>query len=80
MQEITVEPALVEKLVHLPGQAVLCDAEGHALGFFSPFKDRPLVKDLQLEPPSSIAEIEERRRKGVTGKPLSEILKRLGME
>jgi|SoiMethySBSTD1v2_1073268.scaffolds.fasta_scaffold1457240_3 hypothetical protein len=80
MQQITVDPALVLKLGQLPGQAVLCDSEGHALGFFSPFKDRPKLEDLQLEPPTSIAEIEERRKQGRTGKPLSEILKRLGLE
>ena len=80
MHEITVDPGLVEKLGQLPGQAVLCDAEGHALGFFSPLKDRPLLEDLQLEPPTSVADIHERRKRGIVGKPLSEILGRLGIE
>ena len=80
MQEITVDSALVEKLGQLPGHAVLCDAEGHALGFFRPIKDRPRVEDLQLEPPISIAETEELRKKERTGKPLSEILARLGIQ
>ena len=80
MQQITVDPGLVEKLGQLPGQAVLCDLEGRALGFFSPLKDRPLLEDLQLEPPSSVAEIQERRKRGIIGKPLSEILDQLGIE
>jgi hypothetical protein len=79
MQEITVEAALGDKLGELSGQAVLCDAQGRALGFFSPFRDRPNVKDLQLEPPSTIEEINE-RRKNPSGKPLEEILSRLGFQ
>jgi hypothetical protein len=79
MHEITVEPALGEKLVHLAGQAILCDADGRALGFFSPLPNRPPVEDLQLEPPLSIAETEE-LRKVRTGKPLAEILDRLGIQ
>ena len=59
MQEITVDPGLVEKLGQLPGYAVLCDSEGRALGFFSPLKDRPLVDDLQLEPPTTIGGMTE---------------------
>jgi hypothetical protein len=80
MQEIIVDPALVEKLGQLPGHAVLCDAEGHALGFFKPLKDRPRLENLQLEPPTSVQEIDERRKNGRTGKPLAEILARLGIE
>ena len=78
MQQITVEPALVEKLGELQAQAVLCDASGRALGVFSPLADPLLLKDLQLEPPLSIAETEE-LRKVRTGKPLDEILGRLGI-
>jgi hypothetical protein len=54
MQEVTVEPALGEKLGQLAGQAILCDPEGRVLGFFSPFRDRPKRDELQLEPPWSI--------------------------
>lgn len=77
MHQITVEPSLGQTLGELAGQAVLCDANGRALGFFSPLRDKMQVNDLQLEPPLSIAEIEE-RRKVRTGKPLEEILSRLG--
>lgn len=62
MQEITVEAALGDKLGELSGQAVLCDPQGRALGFFSPFRDRPKLDDLQLEPPSTVEEINERRK------------------
>lgn len=79
MREITVEPAFGDELGELTGQAILCDAHGRALGFFSPLPGRPQLKDLQLEPPSSIEEIEE-RRKDRTGKPLEEILKRLAIQ
>jgi hypothetical protein len=78
MHEITVEPALGEKLGQLAGQVILCDVEGRALGFFSPMPDHPFVKDLQLEPPSSIEELQE-LRKVRSGKPLEEILARFGL-
>jgi hypothetical protein len=78
MHKITVEAALRQMLGAMAGQAVLCDASGHALGFFSPLQDRPHVEDLQLEPPLSIAETEE-LRKSRTGKPLGEILGGLGL-
>ncbi|MCE9544866.1 MAG: hypothetical protein K8T25_05015 [Planctomycetia bacterium] len=73
MHQIIVEAALGQQLGELEGQVVLCDAEGRALGFFSPLHSHPPVDDLQLEPPLSIAETEE-LRKVRTGKPLNEIL------
>jgi hypothetical protein len=78
MQEITVGPTLGEKLSELAGQVILCDSDGRALGFFSPLRGLPPVEELQLEPPLSIAETEQ-LRKVQTGKPLSEILARLGV-
>jgi hypothetical protein len=78
MHKITVEAALGLQLGEMAGQAVLCDANGRALGFFSPLQDRPRVENLHLEPPLSISETEE-LRKVRTGKPLSEILGRLGL-
>jgi hypothetical protein len=78
MREIIVEPTLKEELSELAGQAVLCDSEHRALGIFSPLPDRPKVADLKLESPLSIAELEE-LRKVKTGKPLEEILARLGL-
>jgi hypothetical protein len=79
MQEIVVEPDLSEKLSRLSSQVIVCDSDGRALGFFSPIPDRPRVDELQLEPILSIAEIEE-LRKVKHGKPLSEILERLGVQ
>jgi hypothetical protein len=79
MKEILIDSNLSDKLGELSCQALLCDSDGRALGFFSPIPDRPRVKELQLEPPLSIAEIEE-LRKVKQGKPLSEILERLGVQ
>jgi hypothetical protein len=77
MQQITVESRLGEKLCEAEEPAVLCDERGRAIGFFSPLRDRPRVEDLQLEPLLSIEETEQ-LRKHRTGKPLEEILGRLG--
>jgi hypothetical protein len=79
MKEILVEQGLSHTLGELSSQAILCDSEGRALGFFSPIPNRPRLDDLQLDPPLSIAEIEE-LRKVKHGKPLSEILERLGLQ
>jgi hypothetical protein len=77
MQQIIVESCLGEKLGETAGQVVLCDERGRVLGVFSPLRERPSLEDLQLEPPLSIAETEQ-LRKNRTGKPLEEILGRLG--
>ncbi|HEY4232743.1 MAG TPA: hypothetical protein VGM76_04940 [Lacipirellulaceae bacterium] len=79
MEQIIVEPLLGKQLDQLAGQAILCDSEGRALGFFSPLAERPPVKELHLEPHLSITETEE-LRKHREGKPLAEILARLGIE
>jgi hypothetical protein len=79
MQQIIVESTLGQQLAKLPGGALLCDSAGRALGVFSPLSGLPLSADLQLEPPLSIAQIEELRKERI-GKPLSEILKRLGLK
>jgi len=78
MRKITVEPSIGEQLSTALDQVAVCDANGRVIGFFSPLKDRPRIEDLQLEPPLSIAEVEQLRQKYRTGKPLEEILKRLG--
>jgi hypothetical protein len=78
VQRIFVESSLAESLNSASGQTVMCDADGHVIGFFSPLKSRPLLEDLQLEPPHSIAETEELRKLHRTGSPLEEILGRLG--
>jgi hypothetical protein len=78
MQKLTVEPNVGEQLGTALNQVLICDTSGRVIGFFSPLQDRPRIEDLQLEPPLSNAEIEQLRQKHRTGKPLEEILKRLG--
>jgi hypothetical protein len=75
---ITVEANVVEVLEGLTDQAVLCDTNGRALGVFSPLATTLQADELQLEPPTSIAETEQLRKER-TGKPLDEILQRLGL-
>jgi hypothetical protein len=78
MQRVVLEPSLDQKLSTVSEQVIVCDAEGRVVGFFSPLKNRPRLEDLQLEPPLSIAKTEELRLKNRTGRPLEEILGRLG--
>ncbi len=77
MQQITIEFGIGKKLVEATQQAVVCDEQGRVLGLFWPVPGRPDIGDLQLEPPLSIPQTEELRRNR-TGKPLEEILGRLG--
>ena len=79
MQQIRVESALGNQLSALVGQVIVCDAKGRALGVFSPLGEPAQIDDLQLEPLLSIAETEELRKER-TGKPLEEILRRLGIQ
>jgi hypothetical protein len=77
MQHVKIEHALIQLLSSLPKQTVLCDADGNAIGMFSPLPESSPISSLQLEPTVSMAELEA-LRKNPTGKPLSEILSRLG--
>jgi hypothetical protein len=79
MQQISVESSLGQQLGEVSSQVVVCDSSGRVLGLFLPILDRPRVEDLQLEPPLSIDETEQLRQKSRTGKPLEEILGRLGL-
>jgi hypothetical protein len=79
MQQIVVEPGLARTLGEASSQTVVCDPEGRVIGFFSPLPDRPRIEDLQLDSPLTAAEMEELRKKNRTGKPLEEILGRLGL-
>jgi hypothetical protein len=79
MQQITVQSALGNKFSATSGQAVVCDERGHVLGLFSPVRNHPRIEDLQLEPPLSIEDTERLRKHYRTGKPLEEILGRLGL-
>lgn len=79
MHTLTVESALGKQLNAMAEQVVVCDESGKVLGFFSPILEQPLVDELQLEPPLSIDETEQLRQNNRTGKPLEEILNRLGL-
>jgi len=76
MQSITVDPSLGARLIEIGSQVVLCDAEGQALGFFSPIRPTAKLEHLQLESPLSIEQTEALRKQSRTGKPLEEILRK----
>ena len=78
MQQITVASEISRTLRNVQEQVLFCDVSGKALGFFSPFPEGLQASELQLEPPLTIAETEE-LRKHPTGRPLAEILDRLGL-
>jgi hypothetical protein len=80
MQQIQVEMALGEKLAMQKGQVVLVDQQGRALGYFSPMREPTRLNDLELEPPTSIEESEELRKRARAnpGRPLKDILNELG--
>lgn len=75
MQKFIIDPALLQQLSGLKGDTILCDSSGKTLGVYQPVKATEIVN---LESPLSEAEIAE-RRKVKTGKPLEEILVRLGL-
>jgi hypothetical protein len=78
MEQVIVPSDVSRALSDVRQQVLFCDARGRALGFFSPLPDGYQIDDLQLEPPLSRAETEE-LRKNRTGRPLEEILDRLGL-
>jgi hypothetical protein len=77
---VKVEMSLADKLAGLTCDAVIYDDQGRALGYFSPMKEPMRLDDLQLEPPLSIEETEEMRKRARAnpGRPLVEILNELG--
>jgi hypothetical protein len=77
MHQITIGASVGKELLEATQQAVVCDEDGRVLGLFWPVPGAPVVSELQLEPPLSISQTEE-LRKNRTGKPLKEILGRLG--
>jgi hypothetical protein len=78
MKKIQVEPALSKKLTEANGEVLLHDAEGRALGFFSPLKEYHKIEE--FEPMRSMEEIDALRksyagkRPEEIGKPLEQIL------
>jgi hypothetical protein len=78
MYQITIPSGLEKELGGLDAQAILCDAQGRALGVFVPLAKPVDASSLQLEPPLSIAQTDELRKVRM-GKPLEEVLERLGV-
>jgi hypothetical protein len=75
MEKFVIDPALLQQLSGLTGYTILCDSQGKTLGVYQPAKESEIIN---LEPPYSAEEL-ERRRQIKTGKPLEEILQRLGL-
>ena len=78
VQEIIVEPPIGDRLAALADQVMLCDSGGQRLGIFIPLAINPSDKNSSLALPLPLAEIQE-LRKSREGKPLEEILSRLGI-
>jgi len=78
MNHITVGSEVVEQLGAVTSQAIVCDEQGRALGFFAPLARATPLDELNLESPLSVEETKA-LRKDRTGKPLTEILDRLGL-
>jgi hypothetical protein len=79
MRQITVETNVQQALDALADQVAVCDVNGRVIGFFLPLRERPRIEDLRREPLLSIAETEALRQQNRTGKPLEDILGRLGL-
>ena len=78
MKEVRLDADVSKKFGEHTCQALVCDSDGRVLGTFQPWPERPRMDELQLEPPSSIEQLQE-LRKVKTGKPLEEILRRHGL-
>ncbi len=78
MHQINLEAILESTIRNVTSPTLVCDSKGRVLGVFSPLREPRDIKELLLEPRLSIAETEELRKKHRSGKPLEEILSRLG--
>jgi hypothetical protein len=78
--KVKVDTPLADKLARLTCDAVIYDDQGRVLGYFSPIREPTRLEELQLEPPTSLEESEELRKRARAnpGRPLEEILKELG--
>jgi hypothetical protein len=85
MQKIQVDQGLGERLLGLSNDVILCDEQGRVLGYFSPAKPSISLEEIARTSPRSMQEIEEQckqyagKRPEEVGKPLNEILTRLGL-
>lgn len=78
MTRITMDESLQEKLGSLTARVEVCNERGETLGYFIPGRGRERPIGTPAEPPYSEAEIAASRAVR-TGKPLEEILSRLGL-
>ena len=78
MTTVTIDKSLSTQLSGIEGQVVLCNNDGRALGFFQSLPADVELTEL-LEPPYTDEEIAASRAVRC-GKPLSEILERLGLQ
>jgi hypothetical protein len=85
MEKVPVDKDLVAKLSALKDEAILCDEQGRTLGYFSPAEAPMSLEEVIRTAPRSLEEIEEQMKKYAgkrpeeIGKPLHEILARLGL-
>ncbi len=77
-EKIVIDPDLLKTLSDLKGYTLLCDSTGKTLGIYKPVLEQIRGADINLESPLSPDEI-QRRLQIKTGKPLEEILERLGL-
>lgn len=76
MVKIVADGALAAKLNDLDRPVEICDSSGRTMGFYSPVHNGAASSERPLRSPHSIEELQKLRQQR-TGRPLSEILKRL---
>jgi hypothetical protein len=77
MTKLVVDAAMQAKLNPLNGLLEICDEAGRTLGYFHPVLTQNHSGESSIQSPFTEEEL-ERRRQQRTGRPLNEILKRLG--
>jgi hypothetical protein len=76
MVKIVADAALADKLHDVLAPVEICDRSGRTLGYYSPAPAAAGEPDTRHRSPHSIEELQLLRQQR-TGRPLSEILKRL---
>jgi hypothetical protein len=79
MDKVNVDPTLVARLHNLDTTLEVCDTSGRTLGYFHPVLDRMPPASGPAKSPFSDEEIQQRRQQR-SGRPLPEVLRRLGEE
>jgi hypothetical protein len=76
MVKIVADAALADKLPSVDAPVEICDTSGRTLGYYSPVPAATGEPGTKPRSPHSIEELQQLRQQR-TGRPLSEILKRL---